>query len=61
MMTPNQLERATPGYRSGYTDAVRDKPNDPTHGGRHAATGWWKLDYADGYKAGLTDMRRMQR
>lgn len=55
MMTPRQLERATPGYRSGYNDAARDMPNDPTHGNAHGVSVWWRQDYADGYKAGLND------
>lgn len=61
MMTPGQLERATPGYRSGYNDAARDMPNDPTHGGKHGVDVWWKKDYADGYAAGIVDRNYSRR
>ena len=60
MMTPQQLNRATPGFRSGYSDATRNMPCDPSHGGAHACGIWWSQDYHDGYKAGLIAMRRFR-
>lgn len=57
MLSPSALERATPGYRSGYSDAVRGMPNDPTHGNAHPISVWWKQDYEEGYRAALNDMK----
>lgn len=57
MLTPSALEKASVGFRSGYNDAQREMPNDPTHGGKHSTTIWWEQDYEDGYKAGLNDRK----
>lgn len=50
MLTPNDLERATPGFRRGYRDACDDRHDNPYPPGSWAADDW-----QEGYKAGLND------
>ena len=58
MLSPNQLERATPGYRRGYNDATSGRP--PV--GPSDFRGVWEAkDYTDGFKAGANDMLPFRR
>jgi hypothetical protein len=52
MMTPNMLERATPGYRRGYNDAINYREPATLFNGP-----WEKQDYCDGYRAGMIERR----
>jgi hypothetical protein len=46
MLTPQALERATPGFRRGYNDARNGRPRAAIDGGV-----WEACDYAEGYAA----------
>lgn len=53
MLTPAQLERATPAFRRGYNDAINDRPRNP-----QAAPGTFALcDYVEGYLVGRQAVR----
>jgi hypothetical protein len=52
MLSPSQLERATPGYRRGYNDATYNRAKATNFNGP-----WEAKDYEDGYNAALNDKR----
>jgi hypothetical protein len=52
MLTPQALERCTPGYRRGYRDGYADNLDCPYPDGSWAAGDW-----SEGFEAGRNDRR----
>lgn len=56
MLTPNALERATPGFRRGYNDAANGR--GVQHTAEEGLPGTFAhTDYMDGYAAAENDMK----